>query len=375
MAGRVIWSSVYLFTAFWCGWAAYILVADAIHLWPKFTTDFTVFYTAVRSPFEIIYNVEALTRAQAWAGEDGSRLRPFPYPPSFLFFVWPFGRLAFLPALLSWIALGFTLFAAATWRLIGRPWPLLLLSPAVAMGAITGQVTFMIGAALMAGVLLLKDRPIMAGVVFGLAATIKPQAVLLVPFALVFAGQWRALGSAVVMGALVGLASLAVHQGLWLQWLGSLSEFNDIIAKEEWARTMSATPTGLLRRQHMDDPLLVGVVQTLSAVFALVITFRAFRQPDPVRRYGALAIGYLLISPYALWYELALLQPVAIVALLDKRWTHRVAGLLGFTFLPRGLGVLALGVVSAFDDKGDSLGDARRLESTSDARLGSTPRP
>jgi len=185
--------------------------------------------------------------------------------------------------------------------------------------------------------------------VFGVAATIKPQVVVLVPFALAFAGQWRALSAAVATGGLVGAISLAVHQGAWLEWIGSLVGFNEIVANEAWARSMSTTPTGFLLKHGVENVAVVGVVQVASAVFALALTYRAFRRDNMVERYGALAIGYLLISPYAPWYELALLQPVAIVALMDKRWTHRVAGLLGFTLLPRVLGVLALGLVSLFD--------------------------
>ena len=317
---------------------------DAVARWPVYKTDFTVFYTASRVPLDVVYDSVRLTAAQAWAGVDGSMPRPFPYPPTFLLLLWPFGRLEALPALLSWVALGLAAYGIAAWKLIGRAWLLTLLSPAVMVAALTGQVTFLLAAAMMAGVIWLPARPLLAGVVFGLAATIKPQVLVLVPLALIFAGAWRTLAASVVTGTLAGLVSLAVHQGLWLEWLQAIIGFDKLIAREAWPATISATPVGFIKSLGVDNGYVLGAVGVVSAAAALAMTFRAFRRDDPVARYGALVIGYLLVSPYALWYELALLQPVAAVALIDRRWVNRIGGLLAFLLYPRALGVVALGV-------------------------------
>lgn len=347
MVGRVFWSVALVFTAIWAGWLEFIVVRNTVGHWPVYMTDFTVFYTAARVPLEVVYDTARITAAQAWSGVDGTAPRPFPYPPTFLFLLWPFGRLQVLPALAAWTGLGLTAYCVAGWRLIGRVWPLMLLSPTVLVGAITGQVTFLMGAALMAGVIWLPKRALLAGVVFGLAATIKPQVMVFVPFALIFAREWRALGAAVVAGTLVGLISLAVHQGLWLEWIAAVRGFNDLIMHEAWPAKISATPVGFIKSLGVENRYILGAVSVVSIVAALAIVYRAFREDDPLQRYAALAIGYLLVAPYALWYELALLQPVAVVAMLDRRWLNRGAGLLAFALFPRALGVVALGAASS----------------------------
>jgi hypothetical protein len=62
-----------------------------------------------------------------------------------------------------------------------------------------------------------------------------------------------------------------------------------------------------------------------------------------VQRYAALCVSYLLISPYALWYELALLQPVAVLLLLERQWKSRAGGLVAYTLFGR---VAAVAVVA-----------------------------
>lgn len=345
-AGRVIWSVVLVFAAIWAGWLEFLVVRLAVRNWPLYETDFTVFYTAARVPLDVVYDTTRLTLAQAWSGVDGTSPRPFPYPPTFLFLLWPFGKLAILPALAAWVTLGLTAFCAASRKLIGKAWPLMLLSPTVLVGVITGQVVFLMGAALMAGVIWLPKRPLLAGVVLGFAATIKPQVMVFVPFALVIAGQWRALGSALVAGTALGLVSLAVHQGLWLEWIAAVRGFNELIAHETWPAKISATPVGFFKSLGVENGYVLEAVAAVSAVAALAMVYRAFRREDPLARYAALAVGYLLVAPYALWYELALLQPVALVAMFDRRWGSRIAGLLAFLLFPRALGVMALAINS-----------------------------
>jgi hypothetical protein len=150
--GRIIWSVVLGLTVISTGWLEYLAVRDAVARWPVYKTDFTVFYTASRVPLDMVYDSVRLTAAQAWAGVDGSMPRPFAYPPTFLFLLWPFGRIEPLPALLSWVTLGLAAYCIAAWKLIGRAWPLIVLSPAVMVAVLTGQVTFLLGAGLMAGI-------------------------------------------------------------------------------------------------------------------------------------------------------------------------------------------------------------------------------
>ena len=81
-----------------------------------------------------------------------------------------------------------------------------MLIPWVAFAAFCGQVTFLLGALVMTGLVVNKERPITAGVLFGLAAAVKPQLLMLLPLALIAEGRWRTI-IATGVTALRGLAS------------------------------------------------------------------------------------------------------------------------------------------------------------------------
>jgi hypothetical protein len=80
------------------------------------------------------------------------------------------------------------------------------------------------------------------------------------------------------------------------------------------------TPTGLGLSLHLDPGSLI-VWRLGFGVAALAIAWNVFRQTeDPARRLVALLGGGLLISPYAMHYDAALLAPAAALML-----THRAA--------------------------------------------------
>ena len=68
----------------------------------------------------------------------------------------------------------------------------LALAPAVFFSAELGQTSLIVGAAMIGGWVCRDERPALAGVLFGVAACIKPQAMILAP--IVLWGRWRMLG-------------------------------------------------------------------------------------------------------------------------------------------------------------------------------------
>ena len=326
-------------------WLAGLTLQGVVAAWPKFPADFLVFWTAARAPPASIYDVAALTHAQAWAVVDLQDKRPFAYPPTFLLLIEPFGRLPLLPALLAWSALGIGAFCAVSRQLVGRAWPLMLVSPAFICAAATGQVTFIVGAGLMAGVLLAPKRPLLAGLAFGLVATLKPQAALMVPLALMVGGHWRVLLTATLCGAAVGGASLALHRELWSQWLNVLPAFSRIIETDAWDISIGVTPRIFAHQMGLQGTPGEIAIIAVGAALGVAAVVAAFRRTAPVQRYGALCVGYLLVSPYALWYELALLQPVAVALLLQRDWKSRGAGVVAYTLFGRIFAVAAVAVL------------------------------
>src|SRR5207245_11236164 len=66
-----------------------------------------------------IYDPGALRSAQLALGMDPGATYPFPYPPSFLFVVWPLGLLS---GWLAWFALSAVGLALFLWATLGRGW-------------------------------------------------------------------------------------------------------------------------------------------------------------------------------------------------------------------------------------------------------------
>jgi alpha-1,2-mannosyltransferase len=195
---------------------------------------------------------------------------------------------------------------------------------------------------LMAGVLLLPKRPLLAGLLFGVVATLKPQAAVMVPLALIVGRHWRAMLAATLSGGAIGAASLAWRPELWSQWLKVLPTFSRIIDSDAWDMWIGVTPKAAAHQLGLQGTPLEPVLMAAAGALGVASVVMAFRREGAIQRYGALCVGYLLISPYALWYELALLQPVAVALLLERGWRPRAAGLVAYTLFGRILSTVAV---------------------------------
>jgi hypothetical protein len=258
--------------------------------------DYQVFWGIGSAPLELVY------------GRYG-----FPYPPSALLLVRPFGLLPFWPSLVAWAAAGAAAMIVVTRRVMG--------ARAIALGFVTsaglgvlvgGQTSLFIGALVIAGLSARDAR--WRGVLLAAAAVIKPQSLLAAPVALMAERNWRAIGWAV--GA--GWALLLLSVGLfgvetWVRWAVNLHRF----------------PTYLTSRGiDLNDVGLYGLVRSFGlpgSTFALGIPLGAaaswlvFRSDAPaLDRYAAFACSTVLMSPYTLGYDLAGLTFAAVAMLLDR---------------------------------------------------------
>ena len=175
------------------------------------------------------YDSDALHLRQAVLGMNPRAFNPFPYPPTFLLMLAPFGALG--------LGVAFALFMGGTfalylWAMTGgnfRFSPRLfgaLLAPATTIALISGQSGFLSGALMLGGLRLTQSRPIVAGVLFGLL-TYKPQLGVLVPIALASAGLWRTIAAAIVTSlACAALSSWAFGSDIWAVWLRQLLDYS-----------------------------------------------------------------------------------------------------------------------------------------------------
>src|SRR5258708_1466947 len=133
-----------------------------------------------------LYDFRYITELQGWPLGPES-LRPFIYPPSALFLFLPFAIAPYWVDYGLWVLARGGLFLWAG-RKAGSPW-WLMVAPPVVLILFCGQITLLIGGLVIGGLVLLPRRPVLAGVLFGMAAAVKPQLLVLVPVALLAEGR------------------------------------------------------------------------------------------------------------------------------------------------------------------------------------------
>lgn len=187
---------------------------------------------------------------------------------------------------------------------------LILLSPPVVMAAIAGQLTLMVAALAIFGLSKLGRNDILAGVLLAAAAAIKPQLLILAPFALIAGHHWKAIAAACATGvALIGVSAIALGPQMWLGWVEALPRFQRLFADFGPLTRNAVSPYATSGRLGLDSPWIIVV----AAAIAIPVCVHAFRRTSNVAfRSIALLGGALLISPYSMNYELALLAPAVL---------------------------------------------------------------
>ncbi|WP_332774122.1 glycosyltransferase family 87 protein [Phenylobacterium sp.] len=346
-------------------WTDLRLVLAMIEVQPL-GIDFLAIWSGVRIALEQpdrLYDFAAVTHSQQWLLGEGSKVRPFVYPPSAALLFTPFALAGFWAAFAGFILLTAALYLAAA-RRISRgiaPLALLALAPPVVLSGLIGQVSLLIGGLVLLALILL-DRPVVAGVLLGIAAAIKPQLLVLFPLALALEGRWRALAAAFATGGLICLVSLAVFGlGGWMDWLAALPRFARLVADDPGLMRNVITPVGALVRMGVQGPALAAA-QAACVLAAAALVWWTFRRPSsPGQRLTALIGAGLLITPYAMQYEIAVIAP-AVVALAvpagDSRWLYYVLALLLLSLMLPGL-VILLGLL-AYVLRPEALGGSER---------------
>lgn len=241
--------------------------------------------------------------------------RPFVYPPSALLLFSPLALLPFLVSFGLFMLASLMAFERASSR-IGAQVLLLFLAPAVVLAAMAGQPTLLVSALILFALLRLDENELHAGVLFGVAAMIKPPLLLLAPIALAGGGYWRALAASAATALGIGIASLAAFGvDSWVAWLSALPRFDAVVTGFEPLLRNALTPHAMAVRLGLP----AAGASFFAAVVAIPVAWLTFARVKDVRiRLVALVGGALLISPYAMNYELAGLAP-AVAAMSFRR--------------------------------------------------------
>jgi hypothetical protein len=278
-------------------------------------TDFISFWTSGRMLIEgaNVYDGAAHIAAQRAFYTLPGEYTAFFYPPGFLPFVWPLGLLPYFPALAAWLGVTGAAWLAALrgwFRALGLtgPSPVLILAfPPVIVTLTHGQTAFLVAALLGGGLLLVAQRPWLAGALIGLA-TIKPQFGLLVPVALLASGQWRAIaGAGATALALAGLAALAFGPQVWSDWLaitraaGSATDDGNI----GFAKMVSLFAG--LRLIGLPSAIALAVQLATSLAVAAGVARAGWRRPFTPGLAALVLAGAPLATPFVLDYDMVLI--------------------------------------------------------------------
>lgn len=263
------------------------------------------------------------------------------YPPMFLGVAALLATMPYFWALGVWQAATLPLYLLAVWKILGglnrETWLLALAYPAVFVNLLHGHNGFLTAGLFGLGLYLLDRRPVAAGLLLGLLAY-KPQFGVLLPAVLIATGRWRATAAATVsVLAAAGLSLAAFGPESWLAFRDSAAFTREVVLEQGdtgWHKIVTAFSAA---RALGADVMTAHVVQGLVALATLVATVLLWRSDAPHgAKAAALMAGSLLMTPYALDYDMMLLGPalafLGCEALRDG-FRRGEAGLLAFVWL------------------------------------------
>ena len=238
---------------------------------------------------------------------------PWQYPPHFMFFIYPLAWAGYLAALIGWLAVTGALYVIAVCRTLDARLglALALAAPPVFFNAFQGQTGFLIAGLIGLGLACLPSRPLVAGLLIGLAVC-KPHLGVLLPVALVAGRHWTAFASATGTVLVVGLASLLVFGSeTWSNYLGtfaySFSSFESGFVRLDWM----VSPYGSALFAGLDPGMARAIQGVFSILCVLAVAF-AWRPGSGVGhapRCALVCTAALLSVPAAYLYDLALMVP------------------------------------------------------------------
>ena len=312
-----------------------------------------------------------------WAAEKAAAHNPdlgytyWSYPPTYLVVALPTALIPYRWSLLIWLAATLTAYCLVIWAIVPDPdalW-IALAFPGTALNALAGQNGFLTTALFGAGLLLLRKKPIRAGVMFGLL-TFKPQLGLLVPLVLIATRRWRAIAAAAFTAIAFAAVSLMMFGvGTWAAFLHGLPESSRLLNNGQmgWGKIQSVYGGLRLLGLGSGPAYSVQVIVALVCATIAVIVWRAHRVPFDIKA-AVLVTATLLVTPYVVDYDFVLLAlPIAWMA-RDGAQT-RISSM-GETHPPDDLVVAALRAMAGAHGL-DTAGAARHRDP---ARLYCAPR-
>ncbi|NMG00521.2 DUF2029 domain-containing protein [Aromatoleum toluolicum] len=306
-------------------------------------------------PAEFVY----MQRTMVAAGKEAARriygdltdkqagvvgFAPWMYPPTFILLVLPLAYLPYLIAWAGWLGITAVPYLLSLRRIVpdrlGLPFA--LAAPPAFFNLMYGQTGFLTAGLIGSGLLLLRSRPLWAGALIGLAS-VKPHFGMLIPFALLAGGHWRAFAAASAsVLALIALSVLTLGDDPWFAFIGTSLFHLEAFSVGAFALPAMVTPWAAARLAGMTVEqawVLQSLVSTLMLAIVTAVWWRGRRHAESHGLQAAvLCIATPLALPLAFLYDLALVVPGAAWLWADMR--HRGAGREEYWLLAGGLAAL-----------------------------------
>lgn len=270
-----------------------------------------------------------------------SRAVPFygwHYPPPFLLLARLLAMMPYLPALLLWQ--GATLAGAVVVARGIVPGPgttlAVLAAPASFVCLGHGQNAFLTASLLAGGLMLLDRRPWAAGLLLG-CLVYKPQFAVLLPVALIAAGNRRAfLGAALSSLGLVAITLAIWGWPVWEAFRDSLAITRTIVIETGQTGWEKIVTTFATARAFGAPVPLAYALQGISTALAIAGAAIAARWASPALRGAAVCGAALLSTPYAMDYDLVILGGALCFLVADARargWLAQEKSILALAYL------------------------------------------
>ncbi len=231
------------------------------------------------------------------------------YPPTMLLLLLPFGLLPLPIGFIVWLGVTFAFLALVLRSTVADRGIVLivLLSPAAFYCLTYGQNGALTAGLLIAAIWCVDRRPILAGACAGLLV-IKPQLGILLPFAFVAGGYWRAFTAATVVSvATIAATVLVFGPQAWIGFVAhSMPRMTAQLLHDYGIPPQYAMPTMWVTLQGWGaDQQVAAIGQGLSALAAVALVVRAWSLPHADRRWrnALTCVLPLLATPFGYVYD------------------------------------------------------------------------
>ncbi|RKP43820.1 DUF2029 domain-containing protein [Trinickia fusca] len=296
----LVWVLIYLYKAVWHP-HEYIspLAIDFLPFWSSS-------YLALHGHAADAYNLGVLGNVEQNALAHTVGLLPWLYPPTFLLFVYPLALLPWKIAAATFLGGTYALFVRAIRAIVPRREALLIAMafPGAALVAVSGQNGLLTASLAALGLVLLRRRPVAAGICFGILC-MKPHLAVLFPLALLCSRSWRALASlALTAMSMLAISVLVFGGGTLAAFLHNASMAAGYVESGRAALARVPTMFALAKLAHVPSALAYAA-QGLSAILAAAAVCYAWgRETSHALRAATLVCASLMVCPYLFDYDL-----------------------------------------------------------------------